>query len=431
MDRMYVPNPQKWVKYYENMAKGNHNPYINQSGDGKRKQVGGSLIGSQGTFMIPIENVDHLENQNSSNPLTVQLVSPAQQTVEQAKTELQVLKKGIKRKASPQPLSLTKKRRTEVRSNSQLTGNIIDMEITGKHGMEYVDLKRSKLYVKAKLVKGDGSNLTENEYVGPINLFLQSMFSQVQVTMQGKLVSSTTNHYPYKAMIQTLLSHGSESKTSQLTSQFWIKDVAGHLDDNDVNSGSNRSLNTRSRYFAQSKTGDMEGPLCHDLFHMDRYILNQVAINVRLTRTRPEFCLMTNEVAPDFKVIIEDIVLKACKIQINPAVIYGHAEILKSVNAKYPFTKTEVKQITVAAGTVNFAQDQLFQNIRPNRVVVGFVNALAAAGDYTKNPFNFQHFNLNQIGVFVDNIPVSGNLMRLNFDAVVVPLFQPSIACLK
>ncbi|CAC5369840.1 unnamed protein product [Mytilus coruscus] len=88
---------------------------------------------------------------------------------------------------------------------------------------------------------------------------------------------------------------------------------------------------------------------------------------------------MTNEVAPDFKVIIEDIVLKACKIQINPAVIYGHAEILKSVNANYPFTKTEVKQITVAAGTVNFTQDQLFQNIRPNRVVIRFVNALAAA----------------------------------------------------
>jgi len=44
----------------------------------------------------------------------------------------------------------------EVRSNSQLTGNIIDMEITGKHGMEYVDLKRSKLYVKAKITKETG-----------------------------------------------------------------------------------------------------------------------------------------------------------------------------------------------------------------------------------------------------------------------------------
>ena len=304
----------------------------------------------------------------------------------------------------------------EVRSNSQLTGNIIDMEITGKHGMEYVDLKRSKLYVKAKIVKGDGSKLETTDYVGPVNLFLQSMFSQVEVTMQGKLVTSTTSHYPYKAMIQTLLSYGDEAKTSQLTSQLWEKDTAGHLDDNDIDGGSNVGLYKRSLYFARSMTVDMEGPIYHDLFQVDRLILNQVAINVRLTRARPEFYLMTNAASPDFKVLIEDIVLKACKVQINPAVIYGHAEILKSVNAKYPFTKTEVKQIAIAAGTVNFDQDQLFQNIRPNRVVVGFVNALGAAGDYTKNPFNFQHFNVNQIGLFVDNVPVSGNVMRLNFN---------------
>jgi hypothetical protein len=62
-----------------------------------------------------------------------------------------------------------------------------------------------------------------------------------------------------------------------------------------------------------------------------------------------------------------------------------------------------VKQIAIAAGTVNFYQDQLFQNIRPNRVVVGLINALGAAEDNTKNPFNFQHFNVNQIGLFVDN----------------------------
>jgi len=142
----------------------------------------------------------------------------------------------------------------EVRSNSQLTGNIIDMEITGKHVMEYVDLKRSKLYVKSKIVKGDGSNLAATEYVGPINLFLQTMFSQIEVTMQGKLVTSTTSHYPYKAMIQTLLSYGNGAKTSQLTSQLWEKDIPGHLDDNDVDGGANTGLNKRSLYFAESIT---------------------------------------------------------------------------------------------------------------------------------------------------------------------------------
>lgn len=207
--------------------------------------------------------------------------------------------------------------------------------------------------------------------------------------MQGKLVTSTTSNYPYKVMIQTLLSYGDGAKTSQLSSQFWEKDTPGHVDDNDVENGSNNGLNRRSLYFTQSKITDMEGPLYHDLFHMDRLILNQVAINVRLTRARPEFCLMTNMDAPDSKIIIEDIVLKACKVQINPAVIYGHAEILKSVNAKYPFTKTEVKQIAIAKGTVNFDQDQLFQNIRPNRVVVGFVNAMVQLVTITKTHLIF------------------------------------------
>ncbi|CAC5415722.1 unnamed protein product [Mytilus coruscus] len=160
----------------------------------------------------------------------------------------------------------------EVRPTSQLSGNIIDMEITGNHGMEYVDLKRSKLYVKAKIVKGNGESLTENEYVGPVNLFLQSMFSQVEVTMQGKLVTSSTSHYPYKSMIQTLLSYGGGAKKTQLTSQLWLKDIPGHLDDADVNGGANGALNKRSLYFAQSKTADMEGRLYHDLFNLDRLI---------------------------------------------------------------------------------------------------------------------------------------------------------------
>ena len=119
-------------------------------------------------------------------------------------------------------------------------------------------------------------------------------------------------------MIQTLLSYGNEAKTSELTLQLWEKDIEGHFDDNDVNGGSNTGLYRRLLCFPGSITAEMEGPLYHDLFQVDRMILNQVAINVRLTRTRPEFCLMTNAASPDFKVFIEDIVLKACKAQINP-----------------------------------------------------------------------------------------------------------------
>ena len=110
-------------------------------------------------------------------------------------------------------------------------------------------------------------------------------------------------------MIQNMLSYGTDAKKSQLPSQLYFKDKTGHYDDNDVKYGANTSLYTRSFYFGQSQTWDMEGPLLHDLFNLDRYILNSVAINVKMYRSRPEFCLMTSEATPNFEVVIEDIAL--------------------------------------------------------------------------------------------------------------------------
>ncbi|KAK3107428.1 hypothetical protein FSP39_014345 [Pinctada imbricata] len=306
----------------------------------------------------------------------------------------------------------------EIRPISQISGDApVEFLVSGQNGMEYMDLKRSKLYVKAKIIHGDGSKPLDTEYVGPVNLTLQSMFSQVDVTLQGKSVSSTTTHYPYKCMIETLLSYGDEAKSSQLTSQLFYKDSSGQLDDNDVTQGRNTALYDRAKYFTGGKSVDLEGPLMADVFNMERYILNQVAVGVRLYRSKGEFCLMTNELGPNFQIFIEDIILKVCKLQINPAVIYGHAEVMKTVPALYPYTRTEVKMMAIPSGQVNFTWDNMFQGIRPNKLIVGFVDSQAVAGSYEKNPFNFQHFDLNRICLYVDNIPVGGNALRLNFDA--------------
>lgn len=211
----------------------------------------------------------------------------------------------------------------EVRPISQISGNSpIEFIISGQNGMEYVDLSQRKLYIKARIVHSNGSHLNAIEHVGPVNLLAGSLFSQVDVTLQGKSVTSTTNHYPYKCMFETLLSYGSEAKTSQLTSQLFIKDTPGALDDNDVKNGQNNGLYARSIYFQESKTVDLEGPLFSDVFKMNRYILNQVSIGVRLYRSKGEFSLITKEDSPDFQIVIDDILLRVCKLQINPALIY-------------------------------------------------------------------------------------------------------------
>ncbi|CAC5409973.1 unnamed protein product [Mytilus coruscus] len=242
VNKMYIPNTPKWIQFYNNVGKSEHNPYIKYAHKQGKQTGGGSLTGSPRQFMTPIGPPQKGEHDEK---VTVKLVSPVEQTTNQAKNE-----------------------------------------------------------VKRENVKQ----------------------GQEDVTIQNKLVTSTTTHYPYKSMIQTLLSYGSDAKKSQLTTQLWIKDKTGHYDDCDVKNGTNTSLYNRSLYLSESQTCDLEGPLLHDLFNLDRYILNGVAINVKLYRSRPEFCLLTNEANPNFEVVIEDIALKVCKLQVNPSIITAHAE---------------------------------------------------------------------------------------------------------
>ena len=52
----------------------------------------------------------------------------------------------------------------------------IEITVPGQ-GNEYIDLRRSRMYVKCKIVKADGSPLAANEKTGIINLPLQSLWS--------------------------------------------------------------------------------------------------------------------------------------------------------------------------------------------------------------------------------------------------------------
>lgn len=163
----------------------------------------------------------------------------------------------------------------------------------------------------------------------------------------------------------------------------------------------------------------MIGPIFHDLFQqLDRYLLNQVAINLKFYRAKPEFYLMTDAVNPSFKIKIEDMVLNICKIQVNPAVIYAQSNVLQKTNAKYPFTKTEVRMSAISQGQVNFNLDNVCQGTKPNKIVLCFVKGRTVAGNFYTSPWNFEAFDLHDINVSVDGIPAYGNPIRLNFDTL-------------
>ena len=73
----------------------------------------------------------------------------------------------------------------ECRPVNQITEDgSIDIHLKAS-GSQYLDLQRSHLYVKAKIVNENGDALKTTDRVTPVNLWLQSLWNQVDVSSKS------------------------------------------------------------------------------------------------------------------------------------------------------------------------------------------------------------------------------------------------------
>ena len=86
-----------------------------------------------------------------------------------------------------------------------------------EEGNYYINLANSLLYVRASVVTSDGEELAADAQVAPVNNWLHSLWSQVDLSLNNVLVMQSSNTYPYRAYIETLLSFGPAAANSQLS----------------------------------------------------------------------------------------------------------------------------------------------------------------------------------------------------------------------
>lgn len=278
----------------------------------------------------------------------------------------------------------------------------------------YIDLSQTLLYLNVKITNEDGTNLTQDvDKIIPINNLLHSAFSQIDVYLNQKLVSPPSNLYPYKVIIETLLNYGSEAKTSHLTSSLFYKDTAGHMDNIDT---SNEGYTKRFAYGNGSKPFDLIGHLHCDIFNQEKYLLNGVELRVRLVRSRNSFILMGAN-GKTGKLQINDASLLVRKLKISPTILLAHAKALEVSTAKYPITRTDLKVLTIPAGIQSKSLDNIYLGQLPKRCIIGFVSNRAFNGDFALNPFNFQHFNLNFLSLYLDGQQIPSKPLQPNFNS--------------
>ena len=279
-------------------------------------------------------------------------------------------------------------------------------------------MANSYLHVKAKITNADGSNLAGTAQVGPVNLWMHALFSQVEVYLNNKLVTASSTSYPYRAYMETVLNFSKDAKASHLTSALFYKDQGGKMDV--VNpladaADANKGLKERHVHTSENKSVAMEGRIHSDLFAIDRYILGAVPIKINIVRSRNSFCLISSADIPDFKVVLEECVFRVRRISISSTTILGHTQTLQHQTAKYPIDRINCKVFSVPNGNLSGNQANIFQDSLLVRVVIGMVDADAYNGTYTKNPFNFKNYNATFLGLTVNCGNLPGKPFQLKF----------------
>ena len=280
---------------------------------------------------------------------------------------------------------------------------------------DYTDIGRTYLYLQATIHKDvaahgneaavRGAQVANVDQVAPVNLWMHSLFAQVDVKLNGTIITPSSNTYPYRAYLEKLLTYGSNAKDTQMSMEGWFKDDANKFDNTEIDgAGANSGFKARHELVTQRASVEFTGRLHCDLFQQDKYLPNGLEMNVSLVRSKDAFSIQyAEEARTSYRVHIENAVLYVRRVKLNPSIQLEHEKRLNDArNAKYPLRRVNVKTFTISANTRSCVQDNVIQGQLPRRVVLGLVNHDNFNGTTASNPFQFNHFNLNYLKLYVD-----------------------------
>jgi len=198
----------------------------------------------------------------------------------------------------------------------------IEFVIPG-HGEDYLDLTHTMLSLRIRVESESGENTSVapdgEAKVGPVNHLLHSMFNQIDVYFNQKLVSPPNNAYAYRAYIEALLNYASPAKTSHLISCLWNADIPGYMDDTLDSSNPNIVLERRAQYIQGNHALDLIGHLHCDVFNQDKFLINEVEVRMRLVRSKNSFCLMESKTLSKIRILDSSLLVRREKI--SPSVL--------------------------------------------------------------------------------------------------------------
>ena len=306
--------------------------------------------------------------------------------------------------------------------------------ISDKNGV--IDARNTYFAICGKIINDDGTDITKYEpdtddgtinsraLVFPINSMGSSVIKNCEVSLNETPVTTSNNLYAYKAyMIKTLFCSQSEKEgmlsMSRFTSPnvpfedhtelkadtrlhegFYSEDAIAPLFANELSEG----LTQRHLCSCFSKNFWSIDRIYEDVFLQKRYLPPRTTVKLVFTLNNSKFLLNTKiEAGQRFRFKVTSSMLIIRYVHLHRAIIRDmHWLTEKGDNFRLPLTTKSMIYHTRLAGSTELNHASIYCGRKPIRIVVGLVEQRAFFGSFLKDPFNFQHFNVQEVSITVN-----------------------------
>jgi len=141
--------------------------------------------------------------------------------------------------------------------------------------------------------------LYASDHTAVTNNFLHSLFSQCNAVLNGTTITQASEHYNYHSYLETLLTYGTDTAATHLTNAYCYRDTGEMLPFDPttatMNATTNRGFVTRWDKLNASKGLQHFERLHSDVFNVTRLLMPGVRMQIRWTKARPSFYMMSKE----------------------------------------------------------------------------------------------------------------------------------------
>lgn len=187
-------------------------------------------------------------------------------------------------------------------------------DIGGVDDPLFTDLSSLKVIGRLRVEHADDTPLAPGEQVSCVNMFPESIWSQINVFVSGTPVSDHGRMVNMKSYVQKHFSSTHEVKASSLQNECYIGDMislgGGWEDVTSERLQEDEGLKARGRLISESRDVNFCFKPCFDLTNCERAFPPGYTLTLEFERADPKFSLLAADSSIEYKIRVYDIALE-------------------------------------------------------------------------------------------------------------------------